>query len=103
MTLDYLAFLEEKQGDLSATRQHIEAALEEDPPSVDRGKVLLRQDWAAETVRVLERVIARRPQNSEPRNLLARSYQTLGRKQEAAREFAEFERRKTRQLQMLHL
>ena len=44
---------------------------------------------------MLEQAIARQPDDSEARYLLARSYQKLGRKQDAAREFAAVERLKT--------
>jgi cytochrome c-type biogenesis protein CcmH/NrfG len=42
----------------------------------------------------LEQATREQPDNSEVRYLLARGYQKLGRKQEAAREFKEVERLK---------
>ena len=45
-------------------------------------------------VRALEQVVARQPENSDARYLFARGLQKLGRKEDAAREFAEAERLK---------
>jgi tetratricopeptide (TPR) repeat protein len=98
LTLYYLASLLEKQGELGAARQRIEAALKQESQSVEAltlaGNILLKLGQAAEAARVLERAVAQQPGNSETRYSLARSYQKLGRKQDAAREFAEVEQLK---------
>jgi Tfp pilus assembly protein PilF len=61
------------------------------------GTILLKQGHATEAARALEQAIARQPLNSEAHYQLARSYQKAGRKQEAAREFAEVERIKAQE------
>jgi predicted Zn-dependent protease len=97
-TLYYLAYLLEKEDELTTARQRIEAALKLEPKSVEAetllGSVLLKQGHAAEAARVLKRAAIRQPENAETRYLLARSLQKLGRKAEAAREFAEVNRLK---------
>jgi len=98
LTLYYLASLLEKLNELDAARQRIEAALKQEPQSAEAltlaGSILFKQGQTAEAVRALEQALARQPENSETRYLLARGYQKLGRKQDAAREFAEVERLK---------
>jgi tetratricopeptide (TPR) repeat protein len=97
-TLYYLAYVLEKQSDLNGARQGVEAALQQEPESVEAatllGTILLKLGQTLEAVRVLETAVARQPQDSELRYLLGRGYQKLGRKQDAAREFAEVERLK---------
>ncbi len=62
------------------------------------GKILFKQGQAAEAVKPLELAAAKKPTDHELRYTLARVYQQLGRKQEAAREFAEVQRLKAEQL-----
>ena len=83
----------EKQNDLDAARLRIEAALKQQPQSSEAlalaGSVFFKQGLTAESVRVLEQATRARPDNVEARYLLARGYQKLGRKQDAAREMDE--------------
>lgn len=99
LTLYSLALLLEQQGQLAPARQQIESALKQEPESPEAGallgRILLAQNQAAEAVRVLQQVVAKRPTDDQTRYLLARAYQKLGRRQDAAREFAEVARLKS--------
>jgi len=63
------------------------------------GKILLKQGKSAEALAPLETAIAKDSSDPDKRYLLARVYQTLGRRQDAAREFAEVQRLKAKQLE----
>jgi tetratricopeptide (TPR) repeat protein len=97
-TLYYLAFLLEAEGRLDAAREKAQLAVTLQPNSADAGallgKVLLKQGKAAEAVPPLEIAVAQNPNNSNLRFQLARAYQQSGRRQDAAREFAEARRLK---------
>jgi len=97
-TLYYLAFLHEAEGQLDAARERAQLALALQPRSADAGallgKTLLKQGKAAEAVPPLEIAVAQNPNDSNLRFQLARAYQQSGRRQDAAREFAEAQRLK---------
>src|SRR5262245_4061504 len=99
-TLYYLAFLHDAEGQLDAAREKAQLALTIQPRSADAGallgKVLLKQGRAAEAVTPLETAVAQNPNDSNLRFQLARAYQQSGRRQDAAREFAEAQRLKDR-------
>ena len=104
LTLYYLAAVLEQQGEMNTAWQRIEAALKQEPHSVEAlvlgGTILLKRGPAANAadaanaVRLLEHARETQPDNTNARYLLARAYQKLGRKEEATREFAEVERLK---------
>jgi tetratricopeptide (TPR) repeat protein len=102
-TIYYLASALEKDGDITSARERIEAALKLDPQSPEAngllGKILFKQGKAADAVKPLEFAAAKKNSDQETRYTLARVYQQLGRRQDAAREFAEVERLKSEQLQ----
>jgi tetratricopeptide (TPR) repeat protein len=97
-TLYYLAFLLEAEGQLDAAREKTQIAIALQPRSADAnallGKILLKQNKAAESVPPLETAVAQNPNDSALRFQLARAYQQSGRRQDAAREFAEAQRLK---------
>jgi tetratricopeptide (TPR) repeat protein len=101
-TIYYLADALEKDGNVSAARQRVEAALTLDPQSPEAngllGKILLKQGKAVDAVKPLEFSVTKKPDVHELRYTLARVYQQLGRREDAAREFAEVERLKSEQL-----
>jgi tetratricopeptide (TPR) repeat protein len=102
-TLYYLAYSHELSGKLDLARGRIEEALNLEPQSPEAnallGKVLFKQGKAAEAVAPLESAVAKDPADSEKRYLLARVYQQLGRRQDAAREFAEVQRLKNQAIE----
>lgn len=102
-TIYYLADALEKDGNTSSARERIDAALKLDPQSPEAngllGRILFKQGKAAEAVKPLEFAAAKKPADHEARYTLARVYQRLGRREDAAREFAEVERLKSEQLQ----
>jgi len=97
-TLYYLAFLHEAEGRLDAALEKARLALTLQPRSAEAGallgKTLLKQGKAAEAVPPLEIAVAQNPNDSNLRFQLARAYQQSGRRQDAAREFAEAQRLK---------
>jgi tetratricopeptide (TPR) repeat protein len=97
-TLYYLAFLSDAEGRLDVAREKAQLALELQPRSSDAcallGKVLLKQGKAAEAASPLETAVAQNPNDANLRFQLARAYQQSGRRQDAAREFAEAQRLK---------
>jgi len=101
-TLYYLADALEKDGDAGAARQRVEAALKLDSQSPEAngllGKILFKQGKASEAVKPLEFAITKNATDHELRYTLARVYQQLGRREDAAREFAEVQRLKAEQL-----
>ena len=102
-TLYYLAAALESDDNLVAARQRLDAALRLDPHSPEAngllGKVLFKQGKASEAVKPLEIAVAKMPNDHQQRYVLARVYQQLGRRDDAAREFAEVQRLKTKQLE----
>lgn len=97
-TLYYLAFLSDAEGQLDAAREKAQLALALQPRSPDAcallGKILLKQGKAADAVQPLETAVTQNPNDANLRFQLARAYQQSGRRQEAAREFAEAQRLK---------
>jgi tetratricopeptide (TPR) repeat protein len=102
-TLYFLAYLQEAEGNLTAALQNLNAALKLAPESPDAtallGKILFKQDKANEALKPLEFAVSKKPDDHERRYLLARVYQQLGRREDAAREFAEVQRLKAKQLE----
>jgi tetratricopeptide (TPR) repeat protein len=101
-TIYYLADALEKDGNVSAARQRVEAALALDPQSPEAnallGKILFKQGKAVDAVKPLEFAASKKTDDHILRYTLARVYQQLGRREDAAREFAEVERLKSEQL-----
>ncbi len=102
-TIFYLAYLHEAGDDLSAARRLLDEALKLEPQSPEAnallGKILMKQGKSAEALQPLESAVLKDPTDPDKRYLLARVYQTLGRRQDATREFAEVQRLKARQLE----
>ncbi len=102
-TLYYLAYLHELQGDIDAARERLNAALKLDALSPEAnsllGKILLKQNRAAEAIAPLELAVKGDPKDPDKRYLLGRTYQQTGRREDAAREFAEVQRLKAEQLE----
>ena len=98
LTLYYLSNVLEKKGDLDSARKMAESALEQEPESVEArtllGGILFKQEKTADALRMLELAVKQRPDYVEAHYLLGRTYQRLGRKEDAAREFAEVDRLK---------
>ncbi len=97
----YLASLHEAEApDLA--RRYLDEVLKADPqlPEANAllGKLLVRQNKPAEALKPLELAVTKDATDPEKRYLLARVYQQLGRKAEAAREFAEVQRLKAEKL-----
>jgi tetratricopeptide (TPR) repeat protein len=97
-TLYYLAFLYDAESQFDFAREAAQLALAQQPRSADAnallGKVLLKLGKAAEAIPPLELAVAQNPAEANLRFQLARAYQQSGRRQEAAREFAEVQRLK---------
>ncbi len=101
--LFYSAYAHELSGELEVARRRSEEALKLEPSSPEAntllGKILLKQGKAADAVAPLESAVANDPADSEKRYLLARVYQQLGRRKDAARELAEVQRLKNKALE----
>ncbi|MFN0086533.1 MAG: tetratricopeptide repeat protein, partial [Blastocatellia bacterium] len=97
-----LAYALESDGDLTAARERVGQSLRLAPDSPESnalaGRILFKLGTPAEALKPLEFAAARRPADHELRFTLARVYQRLGRKDDAAREFAEVQRLKAEQL-----
>jgi len=97
-TLYYEAFLYEAEGQLDRASERVRLALAIQPESSDAnallGKVLLKQGKAADAVGPLAAAIAQNPRDANLRFQLGRAYQQSGRREDAAREFAEAQRLK---------
>jgi tetratricopeptide (TPR) repeat protein len=97
-TLYYLAFLYDAENQLEPAREAAQLALAQQPRSADAnallGKVLLKLGKAIEAISPLELAVAQNPAEANLRFQLARAYQQSGRRQDAAREFAEVQRLK---------
>jgi tetratricopeptide (TPR) repeat protein len=102
-TLYFLALVLEADGNLTVAQQRVNEALKLDPRSPEAnglsGKILLKQGKAAEALKPLEFTVSMKPDDHEQRYLLARVYQQLGRREDAAREFAEVQRLKAKKLE----
>ncbi|MBO0723150.1 MAG: tetratricopeptide repeat protein, partial [Blastocatellia bacterium] len=102
-TLYFLALALEADGNLAEAERRIDESLELDAQSPDanglRGKILFKQGKAAEGVKPLELAVSKKPDDPEIRYTLARVYQQLGRREDAAREFAEVQRLKAKKLE----
>lgn len=100
LSLYYLALVLDQQGELNAAHERIESALKQEGNSAEAlalaGGIALKQGNATDAVRFLEQAVGHQPENTETRFQLARAYQKLGRNADAAREFAEVQRRKAR-------
>lgn len=98
----YLASLYETEAKPELARQYLDQVLKADPqlPEANAllGKLLVKQNKPAEAVQPLEIAVAGDKTDPEKRFLLARVYQQLGRKEDAAREFAEVQRLKAEKL-----
>ncbi len=103
LTLYYVAFLNEAQGNLEDAQRHLVVAMKLVPDSPDAnallGKILFKRGKAAEAVAPLEFSVGKNPTDPDRRYWLARIYQQLGRREEAAREFAEVQKLKAKQLE----
>ena len=97
-TLYYLAYAHEGDGGLDAALERIRQALKLAPQSAEAnalaGKILTKQDRPGEALAYLEKAVKSDPADPNKRYLLARAYQSLGRREEADREFAEVHRLK---------
>jgi tetratricopeptide (TPR) repeat protein len=102
-SLYYLAYLHEAENDDGVAARYLDAAMAIEPKSPEvntlLGKILFKQGKFAEAVLPLERAVAGGEAPSDTHYLLARVYQKLGRRKEAAREFAETERLKGKRLE----
>ncbi len=101
----YLADAYAKDGKFPEARRGAEAVLKFDPKSPEAtgllGRILFREGRAAEAVGLLEYAITASEKNRNDHDLhynLARAYQQLGRRDDAARQFAEVQRLKAEQL-----
>lgn len=98
----YLAQAFEKNGDMDNALKWVNSALKLDPQSPESngllGRILLKQGRTAEAIKPLEFAVSSRKTDHELRYALARAYQQLGRREDAAREFAEVQKLKSEQL-----
>jgi Flp pilus assembly protein TadD len=101
-TLYFLALALEADGNLTAAGQRVKESLNLDSQSPETngllGKILFKQGKAAESLKLLEMAVIKKPDDPELRYLLARVYQQLGRREDAAREFAEVQNLKAKKL-----
>jgi tetratricopeptide (TPR) repeat protein len=101
-TLYALASVLEADGNTAAAESHVRAALKLTPNAAEAnallGKILVKQNKPAEAVQPLESAVQQDASDPEKRYLLARVYQQLGRREEAAREFAEVQKLKAARL-----
>jgi len=102
-TLYGLAVEQEADGNTTAAEVHVRAALKLTPNAAEAnallGKILVKQNKPGEAVQPLESAVKQDAKDPEKRYLLARLYQQLGRREEAAREFAEVQRLKAAKLE----
>ena len=102
-TFYYLADALADDGNLVAAQQRLDVAIKLDPQSPEanglKGEILFKQGKAAEALKPLEFSVAKLPNDQERRYLLARVYQQLGRREDAAKEFAEVQKLKAKQLE----
>lgn len=99
--LYYLAYAQDKLGNLNKARQQVEVALRVNPESAEAnklyGNLLFKQGQVKEALEAVEKVVKQDPLDTEIRYLRARIFQRLGRAQDAKREFAEVEQLKTKE------
>jgi predicted Zn-dependent protease len=102
-TLWYLASIDEMEGKLDDARSRLDRARRLDSQSPDvaylLGKVMLKQGKAAEASELLKYAVDKDPLDTQKRYQLARAYQQLGRREDAAKEFAEVQRIQSEQLE----
>jgi tetratricopeptide (TPR) repeat protein len=102
-TLYFLALVLESDGNLAEAFQRVNESLKLDPQLPDANgllaKILFKQGKAAEGLKPLEIAVKRKPEDPELHYLLARIYQQLGHRKDAAREFAEVQRLKAKNLE----
>ena len=101
-TVYYLALVLEADGNAEAAEQRVRESLKLDPPNPEAnallGKILVKQNKPAEALKPLETAVAKDSTDPEKRYLLARAYQQLGRREDAAREFAAVQKLKAEKL-----
>jgi Flp pilus assembly protein TadD len=101
-TLYYLALVLEADGKADAAEPRVREALKLDAQNPEAntllGKILVKQNKPAEALKLLETAIAQDAGDPEKRYLLARIYQQLGRREDAAREFAAVQKLKAEKL-----
>ncbi len=101
-TLYYLASSLEADGDAEVAEQRVREVLKLDPQNPEAnallGKILVKQNKSAEALKSLELAVAKDLTDPEKRYLLARVYQQLGRREDAAREFAAVQKLKAEKL-----
>lgn len=102
VSLYYLAYVHEAAGSFDVALQYVDRAMKVDSESPEAnallGKILFKQNKAADALKPLEIAVAKDATDADKRYLLARIYQQLGRREDAAREFAEVQRLKAEQL-----
>jgi tetratricopeptide (TPR) repeat protein len=101
-TLYYLALVLEADGQADAAEPRVRESLKLDAQNPEAnallGKILVKQNKPAEALKPLEAAIAQDASDPEKRYLLARVYQQLGRREDAAREFAAVQKLKAEKL-----
>jgi len=99
----YIAYTHEAAGNIGEAELWLGKAMkfEPDSPAAQAllGRIRMKQGRDQEALSALESSTRRNPQDTETRYVLARLYQKLGRREEAAKEFAEVQRLKTERLQ----
>lgn len=102
ITVYYLALLMDIEGKSEQALSLLKDLLNQysDSPEANQlfGKILFNQGKIAESLPPLEKARSLKPDDSELRLLLAKAYQKAGRKEDAAREFAEVKKLKAAQL-----
>lgn len=103
LTLYYVAYLNEADGNLAEAERNLSAAMKlvADSPDANAllAKILFKKGKAAEAVAPLEFAVGKSPGDADRRYLLARIYQQLGRREDAQREFAEVQRLRAKRLE----
>src|SRR5262249_48333899 len=98
----YLAEALQNDGDLVGALESAQMALKLDAQSGEAagllGKILFKQGKTAEALTHLKTAVAKLPNDHERRYFLARAYQQLGQREQAAREFAALQKLKDEQL-----
>lgn len=101
-TLYYLALVLEAEGKAEAAELQVRKSLKLDSLNPDAnallGKILIKQNKPAEALEVLKTATTQDASDPEKRYLLARAYQQLGRREDAAREFAAVQKLKAEKL-----
>ena len=101
-TLYYLALVLEADGNAQAAEPHVRELLKLDSQNPEAntllGKILVKQNKPTEALKALEVAVAKDSTDPEKRYLLARVYQQLGRREDAAREFATVQKLKAEKL-----